>query len=79
MEQTSNVQNRAEKEYKGSREKFYFLLREIISNSFHSVLIRKDKEGIKGNDYAPKLVLKITLRIKAVRLILRIMEKALRR
>lgn len=65
MEQTSNVQNRAEKEYKGSREKFYFLLREIISNSFHSVLIRKDKEGKKRNDYAPKLVLKITFMDKS--------------
>lgn len=60
MEQTSNVQNRAEKEYKGSREKFYFLLREIISNSFHSVLIRKDKEKRKGSDYAPKLILNIS-------------------
>jgi hypothetical protein len=32
MEQRSNVQNRAEKEYKNSREKFYLLLREIMSN-----------------------------------------------
>lgn len=60
MEQTSNVQNRAEKEYKGSREKFYFLLREIISNSFHSVLIRKDKEKAAGKEYTPKLILKIS-------------------
>lgn len=60
MEQTSNVQNRAEKEYKGSREKFYFLLREIISNSFHSVLIRKDREKSKGNNYFPKLILNIS-------------------
>ena len=60
MEQTSNVQNRAEKEYKGAREKFYFLLREIISNSFHSVIMRKDKEDAKGNMYSPKLILSIT-------------------
>lgn len=60
MEQTSNVQNRAEKEYKGCREKFYFLLREIISNSFHSVLIRKDKEKAKGSNYSPKLILNIS-------------------
>ena len=60
MEQTTNVQNRAEKEYKGCREKFYFLLREIISNSFHSVLIRKDKEKAKGSNYSPKLILNIS-------------------
>ena len=60
MEQTSNVQNRAEKEYKGSREKFYFLLREILSNSFHSVLIRKDKENNSGKEYTPKLILNIS-------------------
>ena len=33
MEQKSNVQYRAEKEYKNSREKFFLLLREIISNA----------------------------------------------
>ena len=41
MEQKSNVQYRAEKEYKNSREKFFLLLREIISNAIHAVLIRK--------------------------------------
>jgi len=56
MEQRSNVQYRAEKEYKNSREKFYFLLREIISNSIQAVLIRKDKEN---NNYTPKLALDI--------------------
>ena len=44
MEQKSNVQYRAEKEYKNSREKFFLLLREIISNSIHAVLIRQNKE-----------------------------------
>lgn len=43
MEQKSNVQYRAEKEYKNSREKFFLLLREIISNSIHAVLIRQNK------------------------------------
>ena len=55
MEQKSNVQYRAEKEYKNSREKFSFLLREIISNSIHAVLIRKNKE----QNYIPEVRLKI--------------------
>ena len=56
MEQKSNVQYRAGKEYKNSREKFFLLLREIISNSIHAVLIRQSKE--KG-DYIPTLNLTI--------------------
>lgn len=57
MEQKSNVQYRAEKEYKNSREKFFLLLREIISNAIHAVLIRKSKEG----NYTPELKLNITI------------------
>ena len=56
MEQKSDVQYRAEKEYKNSRAKFYLLLREIISNSIHAVLIRQNKE--KG--FQPELKLNIT-------------------
>ena len=56
MEQKSNVQYRAEKEYKNSREKFFLLLREIISNAIHAVLIRKSKEV----NYTPELNLDIT-------------------
>lgn len=55
MEQKSNVQYRAEKEYKNSREKFSLLLREIISNSIHAVLIRQSKE----TDFSPKVTLNI--------------------
>lgn len=42
MDQTSNVQNRADKVYKNSREKFWFLLREVISNSLHSIIIKQE-------------------------------------
>lgn len=56
MEQKSNVQYRAEKEYKNSREKFFLLLREIISNAVHAVLIRQSKEV----DFIPKVDLYIT-------------------
>lgn len=59
MEQRSNVQNRAEKEYKNSREKFYLLLREIISNSIQAVLIRKEKEKKALSSYIPEITLNI--------------------
>lgn len=59
MDQKSNVPFRAEKEYKNSREKFYLLLREIISNSIQAVLIRKDKEKKNGVHYTPSLTLDI--------------------
>lgn len=55
MEQKSDVQYRAEKEYKNSREKFFLLLREIISNSIHAVIIRQSKEA----NFIPKLDLNI--------------------
>ena len=55
MEQKSNVQYRAEKEYKNSREKFFLLLREIISNAIHAVLIRESKE----KSYIPELNLDV--------------------
>ena len=57
MEQRSNVQNRAEKEYKNNREKFYLLLREIMSNSIQAVLIRKEKEKNAIVPYIPELTL----------------------
>jgi hypothetical protein len=56
MEQKSNAQYRAEKEYKNSREKFFLLLREIISNAIHAVLIRQSKENA---GYIPTLNLTI--------------------
>lgn len=55
MEQTSDVLFRAKKEYRNSREKFFLLLREIISNSIHAVLIRQSKE----NKFIPDITLKI--------------------
>ena len=59
MEQRSNVLNRAEKEYKNSREKFYLLLREIISNSIQAVLIRKEKEKNASGSYIPEITLNV--------------------
>lgn len=67
MEQKSNVQHRAEKEYKNSREKFFLLLREVISNSIHAVIIREKKE----NNLNPKIDLDITLRDNECRITLR--------
>lgn len=55
MEQTSDVLFRAKKEYRNSREKFFLLLREIISNSIHAVLIRQSKE----KNFIPDITLRI--------------------
>ncbi len=55
MEQKSDVEYRAEKLYKNSREKFGYLLREIVSNSIHATIIRKSKEQ-QGN-YTPKVII----------------------
>ena len=70
MEQKSNVQYRAEKEYKNSKEKFYLLLREIISNSIHAVLIRKKKELDSGIAYSPEINLTMTIREKNCTIVL---------
>lgn len=56
MEQKSNVQYRAEKEYKNSREKFFLLLREVISNSIHAVIIHVKK----NSNLVPQLGIDIT-------------------
>lgn len=64
MEQKSNVLYRAEKEYKNSREKFYLLLREILSNSIQAVLIRKKKEKDAGKEYLPEIKLQMIVREK---------------
>lgn len=70
MEQKSNVQYRAEKEYKNSREKFFLLLREIISNAIHAVLIRKNKES----DFRPKLNFDIEFDESSERCILKLTD-----
>lgn len=67
MEQKSNVQHRAEKEYKNSREKFFLLLREVISNSLHAVIIREKKDS----NLIPKIDLDITLRENDCKIALR--------
>lgn len=52
MDQKSDVEFRAEKLYKNSRNKFGLLIREIVSNAIHSVLIRyKDN----NKNYNPKV------------------------
>lgn len=53
MEQKSDVIFRAEKIYKNSREKFGYLIREIVSNSIHATIIRKYNE--RQIDYKPKV------------------------
>ncbi len=58
MDQKSDAVFRAEKEYKNSREKFYYLLREVVSNAIHAVIIRKSKDA---EEYSPFVRLEIDL------------------
>ncbi len=59
MEQKSDVSYRAEKLYKNSREKFGYLIRETMSNSIHSTLIRQSKEDERN--YFPKVEITINI------------------
>jgi len=45
VEQKSDVEFRAEKIYRNSREKFGLLLREVVSNAIHATIIRRKHEG----------------------------------
>ncbi|OGR01658.1 MAG: hypothetical protein A2511_09685 [Deltaproteobacteria bacterium RIFOXYD12_FULL_50_9] len=45
MEQKSDVEYRAEKLYKNSREKFGYLIREVVSNAIHAAIIRDKNEN----------------------------------
>jgi len=56
VDQTSNVQNRADKLYKNSREKFWYLLREVVSNSIHALVIRQNNEP---QDFIPEVKVKV--------------------
>ncbi|MBS7808387.1 ATP-binding protein [Variovorax sp. PCZ-1] len=51
MEQRSDVEFRAEKLYKNSREKFGYLFREVVSNSIHAALIKTSLQTSK--DFKP--------------------------
>lgn len=68
MEQRSDVQYRAEKLYKNSREKFWYLIREVVSNAIHAVIIRK--KTINKEDFIPTIKLNIEYSDKSVKLIL---------
>jgi hypothetical protein len=57
MEQRSDVEFRAEKLYKNAREKFGYLIREVVSNSIHAVLIKKSLRA--SNDFNPLVEFKV--------------------
>jgi hypothetical protein len=59
MEQRSDVEFRAEKLYKNTREKFRYLIREVVSNSIHAVLIKKSLLG--HNDFKPCVEFKVKI------------------
>ena len=57
MEQRSDVEFRAEKLYKNAREKFGYLIREVVSNSIHAVLIKQSLRS--PNDFNPLVEFKV--------------------
>ena len=69
MEQKSDVKYRAEKLYKNSREKFAYLLREVVSNALHATIIRD-----MSNDnalYKPKVEVAITQSKKSIKIVVK--------
>lgn len=60
MEQRSDVAFRAEKLYKNSREKFGYLIREVVSNAIHAVLIKKSLN--KTDEFLPSVEFNVNLR-----------------
>ncbi|OGT14100.1 MAG: hypothetical protein A3F73_08795 [Gallionellales bacterium RIFCSPLOWO2_12_FULL_59_22] len=57
MEQKSDVVYRAEKLYKSAREKFGYLIREVVSNAIHATVIRSTQEN--GTLYKPVVTVSI--------------------
>lgn len=53
MEQKSDVEYRAEKLYKNSREKFGYLIREVVSNAIHATMIQDKLQG--DPQYQPRV------------------------
>ena len=56
MNQMSNVEFRAQKIYKNQKKKFGLLIREIVSNAIHSVLIQQSK---LDDNYRPEVQINI--------------------
>ena len=59
MQQKSDVEYRAEKLYKNSREKFSYLIRETVSNSIHSTIIKMQNEP--NQQYIPEISVSIQI------------------
>jgi hypothetical protein len=64
MEQKSDVEFRAEKLYKNSREKFGYVLREVIANAIHSTIILLEKK--KEPNYKPSVNISFEINEKNV-------------
>lgn len=67
MEQKSDVEYRAEKLYKNSREKFGYVLREVITNAIHASIIRLSKEQA---GYTPKVNIKVSANEKEAEIVI---------
>lgn len=53
MDQKSDVEHRAEKLYKNSKGKFGYLIREVVSNAIHAVIIKNRTKN--GESYSPRV------------------------
>jgi hypothetical protein len=62
VEQKSDVEYRAEKLYKNAREKFGFIIREVVSNAIHATIIRMGKST--PTKYIPTVDVTITTQEK---------------
>ncbi len=69
MEQKSDVEYRAEKVYKSSREKFSSLIREVVSNAIHETIIRDKHEN--DPQYTPRVEVIIDLEEKNVKIVVK--------
>lgn len=69
MEQRSVVEFRAEKLYKGSREKFGYLIREVVSNSIQAVIIKKKLRTPRG--YIPRVEFTVRYKDTSVEIVLK--------
>ncbi len=68
MEQKSDVEYRAEKLHKSSREKFEYLIREVVSNAIHATIIRDKHES--DPQYTPQVEVSIDLGENAVEIVI---------
>jgi hypothetical protein len=69
VEQKSDVKYRAEKLYKNSREKFGYLIREVVSNAIHATFIREKLK--KEKEYHPRVEAHFTINENEIEIVVK--------